>query len=162
MDSDSTILDSENLITEFDPRDYMASAGKRFANYLLDTVIFYVLAVILIVVIAVFGVNIAEEEVLLQVISILLYFLYFLIFETALGKTPAKFITRTRVVNDEGNLPNPYLIAGRSLSRFVPFDVFSFLGNYARGWHDRWSNTWVIDEKKVDLMRASKSGLFPR
>jgi len=52
------------------------------------------------------------------------------------------------VVDDQGAQPGVSSILRRSLSRLVPFDAFSFLGNYARGWHDKWSNTWVIDEKK--------------
>jgi uncharacterized RDD family membrane protein YckC len=152
MDSNSTILDSDIVLSEFDPRLYMASAGQRFANYFLDLVFYYILIYLLSEVVS-------NVEVLgpIQIVFIPLHFLYFFVFEATLGKTPAKFITRTRVVNREGNLPATVSIAGRSISRFVPFDAFSFLGTFARGWHDRWSNTWVIDERKLSLMSASES-----
>ena len=38
----------------------------------------------------------------------------------------------------------------RTLTRFVPFDTFSFLGPKCRGWHDRWSGTRVVRDLAGD------------
>ena len=154
MDTESTILDRTQINTEFDPRDYMVSAGKRFANYLLDIVCIYALIFLIAIVLTLAGIQIPTDKLSLNLISILFLFLYYFLFEATLGKTPAKFITKTRVVNNTGKLPEALTIAGRSLSRIVPFDAFSFLGSYARGWHDQWSHTWVIDEKKLTSATA--------
>lgn len=29
----------------------------------------------------------------------------------------------------------------------MPFEAISFIGNNARGWHDAWTDTWVIEKK---------------
>src|SRR5262249_36746332 len=108
------------------------------------------------VMISLVGAALPSEELILQIVFFLLYFLYYFIFESTIGKTPAKFITRTRVVNDQGALPMASSIAGRTLSRFVPFDALSFLGRIARGWHDRWSNAWVIDERKLAVLKGTE------
>jgi hypothetical protein len=39
-------------------------------------------------------------------------------------------------------------ILGRTFSRFVPFEPFSFLGS-GHGWHDRWSDTRVVRTRGV-------------
>ncbi len=65
--------------------------------------------------------------------------------EALFGQTLAKLITRTRVVSEDGGAPTAGQILGRTLSRYVPFDAFSFLGSGpCLGWHDRWSRTRVI------------------
>lgn len=156
MSSETTVLDTDFSTPDFDPRDLTVAAGVRFGNYLLDILFFYVIVFLIGIALAVFGVQIPTDDKGLQLVALLLLFLYYFIFEATMGKTPAKFITRCRVVNDKGRLPDVASIAGRSLSRFVPFDAFTFLGGDARGWHDRWSNTWVISEKKLS---ALKSGL---
>ena len=80
--------------------------------------------------------------------SLLLFFYYFGV-ETLLGgKSLGKFVTKTRVVDYEGRVPSPNTFFVRSISRIVPFEIFSFLGQRKDGWHDRWSKTMVIDEQK--------------
>jgi hypothetical protein len=43
----------------------------------------------------------------------------------------------------------------RNISRLVPFDVLSFLGE--NGWHDSWSDTRVIHTKNYETERQAKS-----
>ena len=73
---------------------------------------------------------------------------YYLGFETLFGKTPAKWLTRTRVITNAGNRPTFGHIFKRTLVRFVPFEGLSFLGR-GRGWHDRWSRTRVVLEPRA-------------
>lgn len=71
--------------------------------------------------------------------------LYYLLFEHLGYATPAKFLTGTYVVDSgSGHLPNRMQITGRSFSRFIPFESFSFLGK--EGWHDAFSKTTVVRE----------------
>jgi uncharacterized RDD family membrane protein YckC/type II secretory pathway pseudopilin PulG len=90
--------------------------------------------------------------------SLVIYIAYYAICEALWQKTPAKFITQTKVVMRDGSKP-PFLnILGRSFSRIIPFEAFSFLfGAYPIGWHDRFSGTIVVpsnytadDVKKID------------
>jgi uncharacterized RDD family membrane protein YckC len=109
-----------------------AGLGVRFANLMLDSVCRVFL---MFVYIWAFGENLW--------VTIFIAPAYYLVFEALFARTPAKWITRTRVIGPDGTRPTFLQILGRSLARFVPFEPFSFFGNN-RGWHDRWSNTRVV------------------
>ncbi len=84
----------------------------------------------------------------------LLYFpAYYILTEYKWQRTPAKFLTKTLVIDEYGNKPDLRTIVARNIFRFVPFDGFSFLGEGRRGWHDRWSNTWVVTEGELARLR---------
>ncbi|MCK8522992.1 hypothetical protein M0D21_15550 [Aquimarina sp. D1M17] len=67
---------------------------------------------------------------------------YYVFFETIFKRTPAKYLTQTFVTGTEKAVVTSDLILGRSLSRKIPFNTFSFLGT--TGWHDSISNTKVV------------------
>lgn len=69
---------------------------------------------------------------------------YYIGFESTTGRTPAKFITGTRVVTVDGKKPSFGQIVIRTLCRLIPFEAFSFLGKFPQGWHDRFSQTMVV------------------
>ncbi|PTQ99924.1 RDD family protein [Mucilaginibacter yixingensis] len=85
---------------------------------------------------------------LTQVFFLVCAWIYFAIYEAIFGITPAKTLTGTRVVDDESRTPQFKTIAIRSLSRLVPFDSISFFMD--RGWHDKWSDTYVVMEEIVE------------
>src|SRR5262249_16405264 len=66
---------------------------------------------------------------------------YYLAFEGGFGRTPAKYLTRTRVITVAGGRPTFGQILGRTFARLVPFEPFSFFGRSPDGWHDRSSRT---------------------
>lgn len=70
-------------------------------------------------------------------------------------RTPGKFITKTRVVDEFGNPPDLGAVLLRTVIRIIPFEGFSCIGDpYSRGWHDRWSDTFVVpDSELVELKR---------
>lgn len=133
--------------------------GKRLANYIIDYIVFIILvftgAVIWGVVIAVSnnsdsGFTEKGSELLLNVIIFLSYALYFAIMEHLLkGKTIGKMITKTRVVTTDGTRPTFSQILTRSFSRLVPFDALSFIRDNPQGWHDKWANTYVVDDNAL-------------
>lgn len=152
MENENTILDDH--FYEPAPKQYTrASKGKRLANYIIDRLCWTALL---------FGFGLllgmaGEEEALLwleDINPILDYLLtaviatiYYVLFEYfANGKTLGKIITRTRVLDQFGGKPTFGAILGRSISRFVPFEAFSFLGNPDEGWHDKWSGTMVVED----------------
>jgi uncharacterized RDD family membrane protein YckC len=71
------------------------------------------------------------------------------------GKTLGKLITGTRAVNQDGTRVSPRTAILRCLSRMVPFEPFSALGSPSFPWHDRWTNTFVIDERESTLPPAA-------
>ncbi len=128
-----------------------ASKTKRFVNLLIDSIVFYALAFLLGVFMAIASVDylIDSNPLLFNVIIYALFVGVYFLLETSLnGKTVGKYITGTRVIMEDGQDLKPKNILGRSFARLVPFEAFSFLGSQPTGWHDRWSGTRVIDEKK--------------
>jgi len=87
----------------------------------------------------------AGSRTTVYVMYIIGSFIYYPFFETWFGTSPGKSLTGTRVTDEFGNKPSFANILGRTLCRFVPFDAISFLG--AAGWHDKWSDTYVLKEK---------------
>ena len=131
-----------------------ASKGKRFANFIIDQILIFVLAAVITIAIGIVSPDIVTEmadmswleERLFGVLSVLIYYP---ITEGLLkGKSLAKYFTKTRAINYDGTPPTFGTCFMRSLSRIVPFEPFSFLGELNNGWHDKWTETMVIDEKQ--------------
>lgn len=142
----------------FAPQDQIvrASTGKRLANYIIDLVSFYIIFVLLL-----FGILIENPEatetlqddsvgtdLMFRLLTYILLALYVFLFELIFkGKSLGKLITGTRAVNEDGTPITPTTALLRALSRMVPFEQFSALGNPSHPWHDKWTRTYVIDEK---------------
>lgn len=70
---------------------------------------------------------------------------YYLILELTFGTTIGKLVSRTMIVDEFGEKPLLHAYVVRSFSRIIPFERFSFLTAFCRGWHDIISNTCVVD-----------------
>jgi uncharacterized RDD family membrane protein YckC len=116
-----------------------ATQGTRVANFFLDTIFRQIFAMAMFVVASPF-----DAPTLKVVFTLFAIFGYYAIFEGLTGRTPAKYITRTRVVDMMGGKPSFGQIVGRSAARFIPLEPFSFLGSSQRGWHDSLSRTRVV------------------
>ena len=126
-----------------------ASKGKRFANFLIDYIIAILLTVVIFVIADFLHLNFVSTGLISNLFSLFLFALYYIICEGSLkGKTIGKLITKTRAVNIDGSRMDMSTVVKRSFSRVVPFEQFSFFGSEPTGWHDRWSDTMVIDESK--------------
>jgi uncharacterized RDD family membrane protein YckC len=141
------ILDSDLYHNEL--QFIQASKDKRFVNFLIDYIIAIVLTVLLFYFTDELGLNFVSDGIIGNLFSLFLFALYYLICEGSLkGKTFGKYLTKTRAVNTDGSGMDMSTVVKRSFSRIVPLEQFSFLGSEPTGWHDRWSNTMVIDETK--------------
>lgn len=138
----------------------IASQGKRFANYIIDLVLFYILVFGIAIVVALVSPdlinNIADEspglDLIDRLLSLILYGFYMSVVESVFkGKSLGKLITGTRAVNLDGSRISIGTAFGRGFSRAVPFCAFSALGTPCNPWQDRWTNTVVIDEKKSTI-----------
>src|SRR5579863_9850292 len=124
-----------NILDDIGISLHQASGGKRFANYLIDLVAFYLFMIVLGFVLAMVAPGIMQEyvgadsagrQLELRLYSVLLYILFMWVLEMAArGKTLGKLITGTRAVNDDGTRISPKTALLRSLSRIVPFEAFS-------------------------------------
>lgn len=131
-----------------------AGQGKRFANYLLDLLFFMILSFIFGVMLAIIMnlvspeyLSVFEEDNALMdyLLGFILAMIYYTVFEFTTGRTLAKFITKTKVITEDGERPDFGTILIRSVCRFIPFEALSFLGSDSSGLHDRLSKTKVIE-----------------
>ena len=63
------------------------------------------------------------------------------------GKSIGKLITGTKAINEDGSDISFAKAFARGFVRAVPFNALSAFGHPSFPWHDKWTNTYVIDEK---------------
>ncbi|MBI5539625.1 MAG: RDD family protein [Bacteroidia bacterium] len=138
----------------------MASQGKRLSNYLLDLAFLYVFSLTVGFILGIFLIfyspslfdSITEENMFTEyLLGFIMGMIYYTTFEALTGRTMAKYITRTKVVDENGEKPDFKTIFLRSLCRFIPFEAFSFLGSDNSGWHDKFTKTKVVEIEKKSL-----------
>jgi uncharacterized RDD family membrane protein YckC len=145
---ETEVLDAGgDLSVEKDPRDYVASNSKRFGNLIVDTIMYGIMIFILTSLLYAMEIDVEAYFGVSLLINLSSSFLYYFSLESMNGKTLGKYLTKTRVVYKDGSTPTNGTIAKRALCRFIPFDALSFLSSYPIGWHDKFSDTLVIDEK---------------
>lgn len=152
------ILDSHEAQTQPEQRYIVASKGKRFANYVIDTIGYLLFAVLIGLIIGLSGsaadsTEFFEEEQSSGLGSLLMEYLigfimiitYYTFLEYVLkGKSLGKLITGTRAITVDNQRMDFGTTLKRSACRVIPFEAFTFLGDNARGLHDSLSNTKVI------------------
>jgi len=128
-----------------------ASAWRRFFDLVIDAIVFLAAGFVVSFVLGLLGLGrfLTESAAIRFVSSYALYFLYYFLFEATLQRTPAKFITGTKVVGTDGLKPTVGAIAARTLSRWVPFEAISIYTGKDEDkkrtwWHDRWTRTRVV------------------
>jgi hypothetical protein len=123
-----------------------ASKTRRFINYNLDLFFSFIFVTFFILLFD----NTDSEELsaLGLILSLFAFVSYYVVFEFFFGKTFAKFITRTKVVNLVGEEPSLGQIVIRSLGRLIPLNELSiFFTKNNETFHDLVSGTIVIKEK---------------
>jgi uncharacterized RDD family membrane protein YckC len=121
-----------------------ATILRRLSNFIIDRITAHLLGLVFIVTAyfvseAFFGI--------LYAVGIIVFLGYHLICESLFQKTLGKVITKTKVVDREGNKPTFLRILGRSLARYIPFEPLSYLiGKHPMGWHDSLSKTLVVPD----------------
>lgn len=78
--------------------------------------------------------------------------LYYFLCEFSFQQTLGKLFTSSVVVDEYGEKPEIATIFLRSIIRCIPFESFSFLFSN-RGWHDKWSNTYVMKKSEVEHIK---------
>jgi uncharacterized RDD family membrane protein YckC len=148
----------QHLFADNEYQLVQASGGKRFANYIIDVIVFYALLIGSGIIIALLNPaaldSISEDDslganLLDRLVGLILYGLYMFIIEALFkGKSLGKLITGTRAVNEDGSNISVKSAFLRGLCRAVPFEAFSALGTPSYPWHDKWTKTYVIDERE--------------
>lgn len=124
-----------------------AGQGLRFLNLIIDYFAQAVVGFMIGITVAILGGEkggAALNEIPSIVLNIAIFFAYYFVFEATTSRTLGKFLTGTKVVNQDGGTPTTGQIAGRTLCRLIPFEAFSFFGTPTRGWHDSIPKTFVV------------------
>jgi uncharacterized RDD family membrane protein YckC len=117
---------------------------------LLDRIAIVIGAAVIGFILGVFGVlgDVSEEapERWLDVVAgLIISIVYHVVLEASTGRTLAKFITKTQVLDNSCRPASFGQILGRTLTRFIPFEPFSIFGKSGLMWHDLLSNTITVD-----------------
>lgn len=143
-------MNTETILDEFQGEnsgrpsaDTAASTGQRFANYLVDAIIFGVLSY---AISAMLGMDDNTNIFVSLLLNWSIMIAYYTILEGSGGKSVGKMVTGTKVVKNDGSNPNMNDAFLRSLSRIVPFEFVSAFGSSKRMWHDEWTKTWVVKQ----------------
>lgn len=86
---------------------------------------------------------------------------YYFTCEATMQRTIGKYATNSIVINQYAEKPDTGSLLGRSFARMVPFEALSCLSE--RGWHDRWSNTYVVtmgERAKLRALLNEQEGIF--
>ncbi|MFN3755965.1 MAG: RDD family protein [Flavobacterium sp.] len=139
----------------------LASHGKRFANFVVDYIMHFVISFIIGIALALLSFFFDISEPLIWVsemnqmgeimLGAMIILMYYLLMESITGRTIGKYITGTKILKEDGSELTPQDVFIRTLCRFIPFEAFSFLGTPPRGWHDSLSKTVVVDVKKYEI-----------
>ncbi|MFA6249897.1 MAG: RDD family protein [Candidatus Shapirobacteria bacterium] len=132
-----------------------APSGLRFLNLFLDNIFQYSIIFVLVIAFSLVKVLLSKEpsydpsfeQVLASILRpaiLVLHFVYYISSEALWQRSPAKFITGTKVVSSTGGKPLISQIIIRSLCRLIPFEHFSFFGKNPVGLHDKISKTIVV------------------
>jgi len=140
--SDNVLDFGEIASTEPNIVEYTVEGITRFGHYIIDHL---VRSAIFIPLTYFLEVTDTPETDIIQLIYIP-FFLYYPLMEFYFGKTVGKMLTKSTVVNIDGGKITLGQAVGRSLCRFIPFNIFSFLGVSAVGWHDSITKTRIVSD----------------
>ena len=131
-----------------------ASLSLRVVNFLIDTLTCYILASCLGIILGIVG----QKDLLFinshsgtdlfndYMAFIGIYLFYYSSEFIFNGKTFGKFLTNTRALHRVNRELDTSSFLLRTLWRFVPLNIFSFLPGIDERWHDHYSRTIVVQD----------------
>jgi uncharacterized RDD family membrane protein YckC len=151
--------------SQYDVTLVLATKTQRFLTFIIDLVarLLCLAVFIFAIVLALpetsewFEMKSRWQEWAVDIVSLILFYM---MFESIWGRTPGKWVMRTRVVQLDGTDPTPWQILRRTLARWIPFEPFSFLGAKPFGWHDSMSDTRVVSLKKLEALESGDTALL--
>lgn len=135
-----------NLQNENDLSESSVHSIIRLINYIIDTVVWLILYFSIAYIFDLYFVRFSSylvNYVYSISLGLILYLAYYSVLEFYFHGTLGKLLTRTKVVNRDGDEITFLTIFKRTVSRLIPIDIFYYLFS-KRGLHDRLSNTLII------------------
>nr|WP_315195144.1 RDD family protein [uncultured Flavobacterium sp.] len=131
----------------------LASKQKRVLNWIIDSLIKLIILRLVVTSLdssaisnGINSLDMIERYLFWSVIS----FVYYGITEVFLSRSPAKYLTKTIVVMEDGSKPSSITILTRTILRIFPFEALTFLRGRALGLHDENSKTFVVIKSKLE------------
>jgi len=139
----------------------LATGNKRFANYIIDTIFYFIIYFFINItsLLSCRWFNLEESFFHFSDIFSFKWFVFWVFFwqllyflqEYSTQRTLGKYITGTKVVLATGLKPGAEFILVRTLCRLIPLEALSFGEiEVELGYHDSISKTYVIDVKKFE------------
>lgn len=169
--ADTGFVSVSNLIRHFGDWNYkIANKKKRLANFIIDGIAVIIVCLLLYGLLFLFNTVVPFIDIIFtniflifatgSIISICAHLLYYVPLESKYHVTLGKLITGTYVLRNDGLYASSGTILYRTIGRLFPFEPLSILfSNKKVGWHDRVSDTVVIEKKasqkyldKLDLL----------
>lgn len=124
---------------------------KRLIGFFIDAFCIFFITILTLFIIDFFKEDAQIKHVVLQLgIS----FIYYLLFETLLGRTIGKYVVGTKVIFSNENKFKSTLI--RTLLRVIPLEPLSiFFRGDKMMWHDIYSQTKVVDLYPPDQLHLA-------
>lgn len=142
---------------------------RRLGHYLIDYVVVLLIAVVIGIVLYLISPQLVDKldnynlkidlmafTYEIDFIGYGLLLLYYFVSEVLLQRTIGKFATQTIVIDEYGNKPSKKAIFIRSISRLIPLEPLSCLGE--RGWHDTISKTFVVHVSEAKELKRLLNG----
>ena len=120
--------------------------GIRILNFMIDLLIITLITIIIDLIFSV--------DQSFRTEFYLIYFFYYLIFESISGQTVGKLITKTKVIKRNNKKASFLNIFYRSILRLIPIDSFSYIFGTEQGFHDVLSGTKLIIQNKEAIDRS--------
>jgi len=122
----------------------------RLVHLVVDTFVHYFITILLFILAIQFFPSYADDHDFIRFMAIFLFFVaffgYYILMEFLFQKTVGKFLTKTKVVDKDGEKPAFSYIFIRTVLRLIPFDNVTFLMGTGGGFHDVYSKTMVIKD----------------
>lgn len=153
-------MEQQNLLTEFEVNLVQVGSGKRLANFIVDLIIFQIVFIILLIpfsilfpdMITYFESDSASASLIDRIITWIIYGFFMGFYEYfTKGRTVGKIITGTKAVGANGENLSFDKAMLRGLSRIVPFEFLSAFGDPSYPWHDKWTDTYVVNVTRSTL-----------
>lgn len=137
----------------------VVTPGVRFGYYLLDIIFYYIISFIIVYLTAFISLLINPNNYTLisfireyeTIISLFIFFTYYVSTEYFFGGTFGKLICGYVVINQYANKMSFGTSLLRTLCRYVPLEAFSAFGE--RAWHDTWSKTYVVKRNERNELK---------
>lgn len=122
----------------------LASPTLRLINFIIDTL---VIAVVYYFLNSNYQITQESGANRFNILTVVILITYYTVFEWLTGKTIGKFLTKTKVIMENGSKISFGIAFLRSILRLIPLIQWTYLGKVCYGFPDSFTNTIVIPEK---------------